>query len=103
MKDMDVSKQFNRFAGKEVAVTETPFKVELKNLGIEYEGVNADYDENDPVIKDLFAESSKAGYELRVWLPGVLGTMDSRPWRLNVFITKDDDGKYRIQPEFSLG
>jgi hypothetical protein len=100
---MDVSAQFNKFAGKEVAVTETPYKLELKNLGMTYEGVNADYDDKDPVISSLKEEASKAGFSLRIWMPESVGTMDWRTDRLNVYIAKEPDSKYRIQPNIHIG
>jgi hypothetical protein len=100
----DVSKQFAKFAGKEVAVTETPWKREYKfNPGVVYEGVTARYDEQDPVILSLKEETAKAGFYPRIWMPGTFGTMDYQTSRLNVHIEKEADGKYRIQPRFTLG
>lgn len=100
---MDLTKQFNTFVGREVAVTEKSMKEFYKKLGFDYDGIEAHLDENDPVIKELSDAVAKAGLSLRIWLPDTMGTMDMRPNRLNVHIRKEDDGKYRIQPGMGLG
>lgn len=98
---MSLTKQFNKFAGKEVMVTETPWKRRI--FGEDFEGVNPKIDENDPVIADLTTAAKKAGLSVRIWLPGTMGTMDYDTTRLNVHVAKEDDGKYRIQRDFKLG
>jgi hypothetical protein len=100
---MEVSKQFNKFAGKEVAVIEKPWKIEATKRFPAMEGVTVECDGSDAVIVDLVAEAAKAGFNLRIWTPGVMGTCDWQPSRLNVHIEKEDDGKYRIQPNMSMG
>jgi hypothetical protein len=100
---MKASDQFNKFAGREVGVVETPFKTEFKNLGITYEGVHVEINKDDPAITELSAAVKAAGLHLRLWLPDSMGTMDYRLDRLNVHIRKEDDGKYRIQPGIGLG
>lgn len=97
----DVSAQFNKFAGKEVAVTEKPWELDIG--GTKYTGVNVHIDENDATYKDLVAEVNKTGLKLRLWVPGVMGTCDMRMDRLNVYVEKETDGKYRIQPGMKLG
>lgn len=100
---MTASKEFNKFAGREVGVTETPFKTEFKNLGITYEGVHVEIQKDDPAITELTTAVQAAGLRLRLWLPNTMGTMDFRRDRLNVHVAKEADGKYRIQPNFNLG
>ena len=100
---MDVSQQFNQFAGREVAVTEKDMTAFYKKLGFDYAGVEAHLDENDPVVAELEAAVQKAGLQLRLWLPGMMGTMDYRLDRVNVHVAKEDDGKYRIQPGMNIG
>ena len=100
---MDVSRQFNQFAGREVAVTEKDMTEFYKKLGFDFSGVEAHLDENDPVIKELSEAVAKTGLQLRIWLPGTMGTMDYRLDRLNVHVAKEADGKYRIQPGMDLG
>lgn len=99
--DRDVSAQFNKFAGKEVAVTEKPWELDIG--GTKYTGVNAHIDENDATYKDLVAEVKKTGLKLRLWMPGSAGTMDFQMNHLNVRVNKEADGKYRIQPRIDLG
>ena len=98
---MDVSAQFNSFVGKEVAVTEQPYKIKFKSGDIE--GVSAILDENDPVVKELNEAVTKAGFGLRLWLPDTAGTCDWDETRVNAYVVKETDGKYRIQSNFSLG
>lgn len=100
---MNASKEFNKFAGREVGVTETPFKTEFKNLGITYEGVRVEINKDDPAITELTAAVKAVGLHLRLWLPDTMGTMDYRLDRLNVHVRKEDDGKYRIQKDMGLG
>ena len=100
---MSAAIQFNQFAGREVAVTEKDMTEFYKKLGFDFAGVEAHLDENDPVVKELSDAVAKTGLELRIWLPGTMGTMDMRPNRLNVHIAKEADGKYRIQPGMDLG
>ena len=99
---MDVSKIFNQFAGKEVAVTEVPYKFTFKS-GTSVEGVTVRADDNEPTIAALSEAAAKAGYSLRLWLPGTAGTCDWDDTRLNAHVEKEADGKYRIQPNFNLG
>ena len=99
---MDVSNQFNSFAGKEVTVTEKPWTRTSKYLG-EISGVSVILDNNDPVVKELNDAVTAAGLHLRLWLPGTMGTMDYRLNRVNAHVEKESDGKYRIQPNFNLG
>jgi hypothetical protein len=97
----DVSAQFNKFAGKEVAVTEVPWEREFR--GEKYSGVSVRINENDDTYKSLVAEVNKSGLRLRLWVPGTAGTMDVQMNRLNVYVEKEADGKYRIQPNIRLG
>jgi hypothetical protein len=99
---MDVSEQFNKFAGLEVAVTEKPYKHTFRS-GRTVEGVSVVLDENDPVVKELNDAVAAAGLHLRLWLPDTMGTCDMNMSRVNAYVEKEADGKYRLQPKFSIG
>jgi hypothetical protein len=91
----DLSDQFQRFAGKEVEVTETTHQTKCETI------TSTHLVEPSPIIEEL--KQAVGGLELRLWLPGQMGTMDFRMDRLNVHVNKDADGKYRIGPDFRLG
>ena len=93
----DVSSIFNKFAGREVSVTENPRQA----YGHTY--LCPSIDQGDAVIKEINEEAEKHGLFTRVWLPQSAGTDDIRMNRLNVHIEKEADGKYRIQKGFRLG
>lgn len=86
--EKDILSVFNKYAGKEVAVVETPY---------------LDFQENDATITAIEKDARENGLSVRVWLPGSFGTMDMNPHRLNVHVEKEADGQYRVQPKFNLG
>lgn len=101
---MDLSKIFGQFAGREISITEVPEKIELKELGITHEHIRLELtNKPDPVIADLKDTVEKNGLQLRLWFPGSIGTMDYRTNRLNAYVEKEADGKYRIQNKFHIG
>ena len=81
--NLDLSALFNKFVGKEVQspVLSSP----------------------DPVIEEMKEVACDNGLVLRVWFPGMMGTMDHRLDRLNARIEKDADGKWRVGSKFNLG
>lgn len=100
----NLSAIFGRFAGQEIEFTETPYKRELKSIGQTIEGVTIQpANSDDPVLKDMRKTAEAHGLSLRLWWPGLMGTMDFRGDRVNAHIEKEADGKYRIQPHFSIG
>ena len=95
---MDVSKIFNKFAGREVSVTEKLEEV------CGYKFTNVQINDNNPVLAEIEQEAAAMGLRsVRAWVPGMVSTMDYRTDRLNVRIEKEADGKYRIQNNFNLG
>ncbi len=102
---MDLQKIFGKFAGKEINVIETKRKVNFPNLGIIDEiWTECDLNEKEePTLKELYNTASKYGLNVRTWLPGWGSTHDYAENRLNVYIEKEADGKYRIQNEFRIG
>jgi hypothetical protein len=93
-----ISQMFNHFAGREVPLVE-------KNMT--YRGQNYTQLElknsPDPVLEEMRQLAEDKGLTLRVWWPGVAGTMDIRNDRVNAHIQKDEDGKWRVAPQFSIG
>jgi len=92
---------FNSFAGKEISVVERVSYYKYDGHEIPLTSVSPV--ENEPTLKALKTEAAKAGLSLRVWFPGTVGTMDYRTDRLNVHVSKEADGKYRIQNNFNIG
>ena len=101
MKKTDLRKIFGKFAGKEVDVIEKVQKMTI--AGKEYEIGHNRLDDQNPVIEAINEAARDNGLILRVWLPDTMGTMDHKANRVNIRISKDDDGKWRIRKDFRLG
>jgi hypothetical protein len=95
--NLDLSGKFNHFAGKEIAVTEVTHTTKYGPI------VEARLDKSNPVVDELKKAVEDMGLRLRLWLPGTAGTMEFRMDRLNVHVSKAEDGKYRIDPKFNIG
>ncbi len=103
MKKSDLTKIFGQFVGKEIPMVERPYKIELKTLGQTIEGVNYELaNKNDPVVRAMSDAASRNGLKLRLWWPGVVGTMDYRLDRVNIHIEKGADSKWRVS-RFAIG
>jgi len=96
MAKFNLDTDFNRFAGKEVDVIETVKNTKHGRVS------NSSVVEPSPVVDELRAALHEAGFSLRLWLPGLAGTSDHRSDRVNVYVNKDADGKYRIG-RFEIG
>ena len=104
MERENLSKIFGRFAGREVGLIEKPYEIKLRSTGETIRGTNLVLgNENDPTVKELREEASKHGLQLRLWWPGLMGTMDYRLDRLNAHVEKADDGKWRVSSNFGIG
>lgn len=99
----DVSHIFNKFAGREVDMTERTQTIDFKHVGKQTFTVVEPADKNDPLLQEMRDEAKKHGLSLRLWWPGIAGTMDFRPDRVNAHIEKGADGKWRIGNKFNLG
>lgn len=99
--ETDLSKQFAKFAGREVNAKEITQNVKIGDTTYPITEVHLDKD--DPAVTELSAAVKAAGLKLRLWLPGTMGTMDYRLDRLNAGVEKAADGKYRITSSFTLG
>jgi hypothetical protein len=96
MAKFNLDRDFNRFAGKEVDVVETVNNTKYGRVS------SSSVVEPSPVVDELRAALDEAGFSLRLWLPGFAGTSDHRSNRVNVYVNKDADGRYRIG-RFEIG
>ena len=93
----DVSYIFNKFAGREVGVTEKVVKVAGYTFNEAY------LKEPDPVIEEMETAAKANGLTLRVHLPGQASTCDFWTNRVNASIVKGADGKWRVGSSFGIG
>lgn len=99
----DVSHLFNKFAGREVAMTERTETVDFKHIGKQTFTVVEPANKDEPLFKEMQSEAKKHGLSLRLFWPGMMGTMDYRTDRVNANIEKGDDGKWRVGKHFGIG
>jgi hypothetical protein len=97
----DLTVLFNKFAGKEIPMTE-----KMQSYGPGIRGVFKVVelaDHNNPIIKAMGQLAQANGLSLRLLWPGVVGTMDFNPNRITANIEKEADGKYRVSGDFKIG
>ena len=100
---MDLTAIFWKFAVREVPLIEKPYEIEIEGLDT-IEGTQIELaDQNDPTLAEMNQIASQNGLNLRVWWPGIMGTMDYRTDRVNAHIKKGDDGKWRVADNFNIG
>ena len=99
----DVSHIFNKFAGREVDMTERTETVKFKHIGEQTFTVIEPANKDEPLFKEMQDEAKKNGLSLRLFWPGMMGTMDYRTDRVNANIEKSSDGKWRVGKHFSIG
>lgn len=99
--DKKLSEIFGQFAGREVDATEITNKRTIG--GTEYTLTHVEINHSDPAITELKAFAKEKGYLVRLWAEGDVGTCDWIDNRVNVDITQEADGKFRIQPTFRIG
>lgn len=99
----DVSAIFNKFAGREVEVKEVT--IHCGSGRSPYHTITeCNFAHNpEPLVQEMEKTASDNGLTLRVWLPGIVGTMDYRTDRVNAHIEKETDGKYRVSSRFNIG
>jgi hypothetical protein len=101
--DSEISSIFNKFAGREVPMTEEVKTIELKSIGITETHTDVfPTNPHDPVLEEMRNEAKKNGLILRIWWPGVNGTADMRNDRVNATIEKGVDGKWRVGSRFDI-
>jgi hypothetical protein len=98
----DLTRLFNKFAGREVLMTETTQTRKVAGQDVTYTTVSPT-NPKDPVIEEMNQLAKNNGLKLRVWFPNTFGTMDARSDRMNVRVEKEADGKYRVSKKFYIG
>ena len=96
----DLTPVFGRFAGREVLIFENKRRVDIGDRDITI--TEPTLSPGDATVRELKEEVARQGLELRLWLENMVGTMEINPKRLNVYVRKGDDGKYRIGDDISL-
>lgn len=86
--------QFDKFVGRKVLVIETSHTMFLRALNKDIDYLECNLDPSETVVADLEKESGNSN--IRVWLPGTMGTMDYRSDRLNIHILKQADGSFQV-------
>lgn len=99
---MNLKDIFGKFAGREIPLVEKPYEVKLTNRTIK--GTQLELaDENHPTLAEMNDTAAMNGLTLRLWWPGVMGTMDMRDDRVNAHLEKSNDGKWRVANKFNIG
>jgi len=98
----NVAALFNKFAGREVPMTETKRTFNIGGRAITVNDIQP-ADKNDPAIREMHDTAKKHGMTLRLFWPGMAGTCDYRTDRINANIEKADDGKWRVAKHFQIG
>jgi len=80
---------FEEYIGQEVLCVEEKFDLR----GVKFTEVSLA--EKDTTIADFILKH--AAKTVRVWLPNTMGTMDWDTNRINVYVEKNEDGKYVIE------
>ncbi len=97
----NLTAQFSKFAGRAVGVNERTQTGVL--FGGTFTSTTVTVKKNDPAVAELTAAAKAAGYRLRLWTPGMMGTMDHRLDRLNAYVEKNAAGKYELSARFRIG
>lgn len=92
---------FNKFAGKEISVTESHHEIDIG--GKKYPITEVNPDPNDSTLRQMHKVAKAHGLSLRVFFPGWGGTCDYRIDRMNAHVEKGADGKYRVTNNFGIG
>lgn len=98
----DISRIFNKFAGKEIEMVESSRSVKIGGKD-QTRTMARLADPQNPIIAEMREAAAEAGLRLRLWLPGSAGTRDFRYDRVNAHVEKNSDGKYRVANRFSIG
>jgi hypothetical protein len=100
---MDLKSIFQKYAGREIAMTVEQHTIKSKRLGdMTFDEVRL-ADPQDPLIMEMSKTAERHGLSLRLWWPGRIGTMEINNSRVNAHIVQGDDGKWRIGENFNIG
>lgn len=97
----DLSAIFGKYAGLEVPMKEEPRQYRIGGEVVTHTEISF-ADPDHPVLAALCEDAERLGLQLRIWHPGLAGTMEINPARLNVHIGKSADGTWRIEDNMSM-
>ena len=98
----DVSKIFNRVAGREVPMNEEQKTMRIGCVIKKFTSVSP-ANPDEPVFKEMAEEAKKNGLTLRALWPGKGYTDDYVRTRVNAHVEKGKDGKWHIANKFDIG
>jgi hypothetical protein len=96
----DIARIFGKYAGREVPMKEETRRYTVAGKSCVQKELSPPA--GDSVLEELRDDADRLGLSLRVWYPGMAGTMELNPRRLNVHIEKAEDGKWRIAGNISI-
>lgn len=99
----DLSAEFARFAGREVAVTVKPGATHVRQGVTLSELDSIVIDHKDPVVVELAAAARKAGLYLQLHAIGYQYEKHLRRDLLNAYLEKGNDNQWRLGPRFTFG
>jgi hypothetical protein len=86
MSHFNLSEIFGQYVGQEVEMT----------VGIP--------EQTDPVLISMKQTADENGLGFRIWWPGVVGgTTDMQPDRANIYLERQNDGKFTVSNRFEIG
>ncbi len=85
-----------QFLNNVVEVTERKFTPGFKHLGRTFEFTEYNIASSDSTIASLAVAVNAKGYRLHVLMPNSFAAKDYCADRVNAFVRKGDDGKFRI-------
>ena len=98
----DVTKIFNKFAGREVPMNEENKEMRIGCV-IKKFTVVSPTNPDEPVFREMTDEAKKHGLSLRVLWPGKGYTDDYVRTRVNAHVEKGKDGKWHVAKKFDIG
>lgn len=100
MNQHQLSSIFGKFAGKEVPLIEREYEIGSQPKKIkQWEPVNI----NDPTISEMRKTAADNGLVLRLFWPGMGGDNFYRTDRVNAWLEKGKDDKWRVANKFTIG
>jgi len=100
--NQNITNIFNQFAGREVPMVETQRTVQMNGKSYTLDEVRF-ANQDDPTIKAMQQVAKSHGLAVRIKIPGMAYTMDYRTDRVNAYVEKGTDGKWRIGNQFRIG
>src|SRR5690349_453049 len=97
----DLNKIFSKFAGKEIRMCEEEQSYVDASGNTHKRTQIHPADPHDPILKEMEDVASANWLKLRVWWPGVEGSDEFDPNRVNAQIEKGRDGKWRVGKHFA--